>query len=185
MACSNIQIRCAPRRKGESPTRSTTRERDDTMTEIKEPNCGEVIDIKLPHADSTELVYLASPYSHPDEKVRINRYKSACRAAAILFDAGYNVFSPIAHAHGIAKYGRLDGGWDTWKRFDRIMLAACSHVFVYCLPGYDESHGITNELRIARAMNKPITMMQTYELKITKMMGEKNYGSYKEAHLPR
>jgi len=34
------------------------------------------------------MIYLASPYSHPDPAVRAERYRAACRATAALLLAG-------------------------------------------------------------------------------------------------
>jgi hypothetical protein len=44
------------------------------------------------------MIYLASPYSHPDRAVREERFRGACRATAALLRSGHAVFSPIAHA---------------------------------------------------------------------------------------
>ncbi len=51
------------------------------------------------------MIYLASPYSHPDAVVREYRFRAACQAAASVMRSGQHVFSPIAHSHAIAEYG--------------------------------------------------------------------------------
>jgi len=51
------------------------------------------------------LIYLASPFSHPDPAVREQRFEAACRAAADLIRQGKSIFSPIAHSYGICRYG--------------------------------------------------------------------------------
>jgi hypothetical protein len=65
------------------------------------------------------MIYLASPYSHPDPAVRQERYEAVCQAAAELISRGHIVFSPVAHSHTIATYG-LPGDWEFWQRTDRI-----------------------------------------------------------------
>jgi hypothetical protein len=59
------------------------------------------------------MIYLCSPYTHPDPAVREARYEAACRTAAHLMRSGKIVFSPIAHSHGIAQYG-LPKDWSFW-----------------------------------------------------------------------
>ncbi len=59
------------------------------------------------------MIYLASPYSHPDARVRQRRFEEACQAAAAITRAGLSVFSPISHSHPIARYG-VPTGWDYW-----------------------------------------------------------------------
>jgi nucleoside 2-deoxyribosyltransferase len=85
------------------------------------------------------MKYLASPYSHDDPAVRLQRFETACRAAAILLRNGVLVFSPIAHTHPIALAGDLPLDWAFWQRFDREMIAACDEVIVLCLDGWASS----------------------------------------------
>jgi nucleoside 2-deoxyribosyltransferase len=101
------------------------------------------------------IAYLASPYSHPDPAVREERYRAACRAAAALLLAGQPVFSPIAHSHPLVEYG-LPADWSFWQRYDRELLERCDEVVVLMLDGWEESVGVREEIRLARAMGKPV-----------------------------
>lgn len=101
------------------------------------------------------MIYLASPYSHPDPAVREERYRAACRAAAALLLAGQPVFSPIAHSHPLMDYG-LPADWAFWQRYDRELLARCDEVVLLLLAGWRESVGVRDELRIARELGKPV-----------------------------
>ena len=87
------------------------------------------------------MIYLASPYSHPDVTVREARFREACRTAARLMRAGRVVFSPIAHGHPIAEYG-LPTNWRFWERFDRQQLDRCEELVVLMLDGWRESEGV-------------------------------------------
>ena len=51
------------------------------------------------------LIYLASPYSHPDFVVRQRRFDADCQATATMVRAGLIVFSPIAYSHPLTRYG--------------------------------------------------------------------------------
>lgn len=103
----------------------------------------------------SSLIYLCSPYSDPDPAVRQERFEAVCRAAAGLMVRGLVVFSPIAHTHHIALAGNLPTGWDYWQKVDAAFLSACSRVVVLMLPGWRDSKGIAEELRLARVMGKP------------------------------
>lgn len=107
-----------------------------------------------------KLIYLASPYSHPDYTVRIYRFTQVCSKAAQLMSHGLLVFSPIAHTHPIALGGNLPLGWEYWDEFDRRMIAACDELWVYMLPGWTESVGVGAEIKIANEMGKLITYME-------------------------
>ena len=101
------------------------------------------------------MIYLASPYSHPDPAVRDERFHAVCRAAAALLRAGHAVLSPIAHSHALARHG-LPTEWSFWSRYDLEMLARCDQVVVLMLPGWQESAGVREEIRIARELGKPV-----------------------------
>lgn len=95
------------------------------------------------------LTYLASPYSHPDRAVRVQRFEAACRAAAALMRGGVHLYSPIAHTHPIAEAGDLPKGWDFWKQYDSAILSCCHTLIVLRIDGWQESKGIQAELQIA------------------------------------
>jgi nucleoside 2-deoxyribosyltransferase len=101
------------------------------------------------------VIYLASPYSHPDPIVRERRFREACLAAATLLRAGHAVFSPIAHSHPLVEHG-LPTDWSFWERQDREHLARCDEVLVLMLEGWEASVGVREEIRIARELGKPV-----------------------------
>ncbi|GAB6188150.1 DUF1937 family protein [Thermopirellula anaerolimosa] len=109
------------------------------------------------------MIYLASPYSHPDAAVRQERFEAACRAAAELIRQGHVVLSPIAHSHSIAQHG-LPGDWDFWEQQDRRLLAACDELWVLKLDGWEQSRGVQAEIGIARAAGKPVRFLSEPEL---------------------
>jgi hypothetical protein len=102
------------------------------------------------------VIYLASPYSHPDPNVRAQRFETACQAAAMLIAGGEFVFCPVAHAHPIAAHGQLPTTWQYWDRLDRRLLAGCYEVYVLTLDGWRESEGVQAELAHAEKLGMPI-----------------------------
>lgn len=101
------------------------------------------------------MIYLASPYSHPEVTIREQRFRDACRAAAQLLASGLTVFSPIVHGHPLVDHG-LPTDWSFWKRFDRDHLVRCDEVVVLMLDGWQESVGVAAEIQIAGELGKPV-----------------------------
>jgi Domain of unknown function (DUF1937) len=56
------------------------------------------------------MIYLASPYSHPDATVRESRFRAACQAVVALLLTGEVVFAPIVHCHPLVEYGLPTAG---------------------------------------------------------------------------
>lgn len=54
-------------------------------------------------------VYLATPYSHPDPKVREARFQAVNAVAAQLMRDGHHVYSPISHAHPTLRDAGMGG----------------------------------------------------------------------------
>ncbi|HUT91256.1 MAG TPA: DUF1937 family protein [Thermoguttaceae bacterium] len=104
------------------------------------------------------MIYLCSPYTHPDPAVVEQRFEAACRAAAALIRQGKTVFSPVAHSHSICRFG-LPGDWGFWERHDLEHLAVCDEVVVLKLDGWQQSRGVQAEVAQARAMGKPVTFL--------------------------
>lgn len=101
------------------------------------------------------MIYLASPYSHPEAVVREQRFRDVCRTAAQLLASGVTVFSPIIHGHPLIDHGLLTD-WPFWERFDRDHMARCDEVVVLMLDGWRESVGVAAEVRIAEELGKPV-----------------------------
>ena len=101
------------------------------------------------------MIYLASPYSHPDAVVREQRFRAACGAAACLMRSGRHVFSPIVHSHGIAEHG-VPTDWSYWEAFDSRMLTTCNELVAVMLNGWRESTGVQAEIDLAHKIRIPI-----------------------------
>lgn len=101
-------------------------------------------------------IYLACPYSHKELTIRQWRFDMINKIAADFMNNGYLVFSPISHTHPIALAGKLPLGWDYWESYDRTFLDWCDELYVAKLDGWDSSVGVTNEIKIAQELKKPI-----------------------------
>lgn len=102
------------------------------------------------------LIYLATPYSHPDPAVRELRFHQVNRVAARLMHKGLHIFSPISHTHPIAVAGELPTGFDYWEKYDRAILSTCCKVIVLRLEDWIMSVGVAKEIQMARQMGIPV-----------------------------
>lgn len=105
------------------------------------------------------MIYLASPYSHPDAAVREARYREACRAAASLIRAGVVVFAPIVQSHPLVEHG-LPTTWEAWEAIDRAILLRCDGLTVLMLDGWRESVGVRAEVAMAMGLRLPVGYME-------------------------
>jgi Domain of unknown function (DUF1937) len=99
-----------------------------------------------------KMVYLASPYSHPDKSVEVERFVAACKACGWLMNNVKDVtmfYSPIAHTHPISLHCVLPGHWQFWATADETVLSRCNAIWVLCIPGWTKSTGVNAEKRIA------------------------------------
>lgn len=91
------------------------------------------------------MIYLATPYSHPDAAVREIRFKQVTYAASVLMQCGYHVFSPITHGHPMAEMSDLPKGFDYWGEQCKRQIAMCDRLVILTLEGHDTSKGVEAE----------------------------------------
>jgi len=110
------------------------------------------------------LIYLASPYTHPDPEIQHLRYLEACYATVALTQRGFVVFSPIVHSHALVPLG-LGGTWEFWEHIDREFISRCDELVVLKIAGWKESVGVQAEIAIAGELRKPVRYIQRVEKK--------------------
>lgn len=108
-----------------------------------------------------KLIYLASPYSHEDYKVRKARWIAVCKITAKFIAQGHAVFSPIAHSHPVAEFseGLVTTPFHFWEDYDRLVISRCDAVWVATLSGWDTSVGVAAEIAYARKIGKPVSFV--------------------------
>lgn len=105
------------------------------------------------------LWYLASPYSKYEAGFEA-AFTDASKAAGALMQRGLNVFSPIAHSHPIATYGKIDEtDHGFWLPQSMAVLERSDVLAVAMMPGWETSHGIAEELRRAKALGIPTKLL--------------------------
>ena len=110
-----------------------------------------------------QKIYLASPYSSPDEVTRNDRVELASSIAARLMEEGYVVFSPITHGHSVADHlhHRNVHSHEFWMGQCLPMLEASDCMMILPIDGWRESRGIAEELAFARSNDIPIFIWQS------------------------
>lgn len=103
------------------------------------------------------MIYLATPYSHKEERIRQARYTAALRGVATLLSAGRHVFSPIAHCHMVALAYDLPGDFLFWKSFNEDMIVRCDELVVLKLEGWESSYGVAQEIAFAEERGIPVS----------------------------
>lgn len=114
------------------------------------------------------LSYLATPYSDYPQGQLVAFVRAAKLAAKLLY-SGVNVYSPIAHMHPMAVYGRLNLlDRALWREFDKAMLAKADVLIVAHLEGWRESEGIAHEVDVFTEAGKPIYDLDPVTLTMTR-----------------
>lgn len=103
--------------------------------------------------DRRNMIYLASPYSHPDKAVREERYNKALECTKWLMKSGVSVFSPIVNSHFLDD---VSMDCDFWVEYDKWFLERCDCLFVLRVDGWEASKGVAREIALARELKKPI-----------------------------
>lgn len=103
------------------------------------------------------IVYVASPYSHPDPQIMQFRYEVIRDYCAELIQQGTFAFSPIIYGHEMAKFNEMptDAAW--WEAFNFAFLSIAQELHVCCMDGWKESKGVQAEIDFAEKNGIPVT----------------------------
>lgn len=108
------------------------------------------------------MIYLATPYAHDDEEVKLDRQRIACDLATGLIRQGLPIFCPIAYGKMIRETMPAAQHWshETWMKLDLQFLAKSDMLLVATMPGWDKSKGVTEEIEFAKRYGIPIAFLQ-------------------------
>lgn len=95
------------------------------------------------------MIFIASPYTHPDEEVRELRYKQVHYYTRLCMEKGEQVFSPIIYGHSFALINDRAVSFYYWREFNDHILLTCNELRVLKLHGYRESMGVQHEISLA------------------------------------
>lgn len=113
------------------------------------------------------LIYLASPYTHPNPIIQEGRAATAARVAGELIKRGHHVFSPIAHGHTIEQHCNISGSWWQWHNLSLLMLGRCDELWICTIDGFGDSLGVNSEVARAKELSLPIKMIDPDTFEVT------------------
>lgn len=102
------------------------------------------------------MIYLASPYSHPDPLIMKTRFLLAEQVTAHLIQQGLFVYSPIVHCHAMSERYALPTTFDFWKAYNFDILRHARELVVLHIEGWKESKGVQGEIAFAQQFTLPI-----------------------------
>jgi hypothetical protein len=102
------------------------------------------------------VIYVASPYSSPIVGAPLLRFQKVRRFTIHLINQGQVPFSPIVYCHEMCAAGGIRTDAGTWFEFNSNMLRIAEAMFVYCLPGWQDSKGVRIELQQPKAVRIPV-----------------------------
>jgi nucleoside 2-deoxyribosyltransferase len=120
----------------------------------------------MDHLAKHNLIYVGTPYSKYPAGLE-EAFKESARIAARLLERGLRVYSPIAHTHPIAVYGKIDPlNHDIWLPFDRAIMDKSDAMIVAKMATWDMSKGIAYEIETFEAAGKPVYYLnvETFEV---------------------
>lgn len=98
------------------------------------------------------MIFISSPYSHPDPWVREDRYYQVGTFAAHMeVVRGVTVYSPIAMWHVLAKEHKMPTDFAFWRRHNHHMLGLAAGLWVLKLDGWENSVGVADEIKFFNA----------------------------------
>lgn len=96
------------------------------------------------------MIYVASPYTHPDPEVMLDRYYKVMNfIAQHQDDYDQMLYSPIVHYHDMAVQHDLPTNWEWWWDKNKQMLDHCTTILELRIPGWETSKGMKAELKYA------------------------------------
>ena len=108
------------------------------------------------------FIYIASPYTDPDPRVREKRYLQVSYYVVALLARHKFPYSPIVSNHHLALEFDLTHTALDWMAYNFAMLSSASELHVLQLPGWEKSTGVLAEMNFWRAARQglPIQMVK-------------------------
>ncbi len=100
------------------------------------------------------MIYLAQPYSDKDPVITDFRYRAGVEALYHLNKQGLVVYAPIVIGHLIAEICDGSTEWEDWAKIDKQAIDVCDAIYVLQLWGWEDSVGVTEELRYVHSLRK-------------------------------
>lgn len=106
----------------------------------------------------SNLIFISTPYSHPDKSVQVERFEITCQLVANLLNQGKFPISPIVHGHPTTGYG-VRGDWQFWQDYCHEFIRVSQVMYVGDLDGWQESTGVQAEIDYAKSLGKNVYLV--------------------------
>ena len=110
------------------------------------------------------LIYLASPYAHPSNRVQKARLEAVRYVCGQMVNEGKIVMSPLVYLGELAFKGVHPP--QGWYAYDLQLLARSDELIVLQLPGWEDSKGVMVEIAGAQTKGIPIHCLSLGEAKL-------------------
>ena len=108
-------------------------------------------------------IYLASPFEHPNPRVRDARAEAAIAISVELINQGIVVLSPIVLSVSLGHRGADPP--QGWYLYDFGLMKGCRQLLVLDLPGWTESFGVNQEIYAAAFASIPVEHYQWQDIR--------------------
>ena len=123
------------------------------------------------------LYYLCTVYTSNPNGLD-GAYQEACAVTAKLTELGALVYCPIAHGHGMSEYLTVSKtDYDFWMGLDKRYINYCDRLLVATMPNWETSRGITEEIRYATEIGKPVEYLELKRFRTIKRKDIEGHGS--------
>lgn len=109
------------------------------------------------------MIYLASPYSHPNRSVMESRFRQARLYVGVRLAGGEPVFSPIVYGHQFAEEFAFPTDANSWAKVNDDFIRSSSAVEVLMLDGWKQSIGVNYEISLAQQLGKPVRYVEPFK----------------------
>ena len=115
---------------------------------------------------------ISGPYSSKDEAVKQSRIKAIADACLLVTKMGDIPVSPLLFGLTlIEKSGQqLPDSYEFWDEFCRQYVLASHKIYVLNLPGWDESNGVKDEIKVAKENLIPVYLVDPSNLEELKCL---------------
>lgn len=112
------------------------------------------------------MIYLATPYSHPDKFIEIDRFEKVTKVAAKLLQEGHHIISPITHGVPLCMVNtNLPSHFQFWEDYCIDLLSRCEEMRILQLSGWERSRGVKAEIEFCNKHSIPISYINPDDIK--------------------
>jgi hypothetical protein len=108
------------------------------------------------------MIFLATPYTHPDENVMETRRTNVCVISSLLLEKGIFSFSPLIYGLELIKHSHLeDKSFAYWEQYCESLLKKSDELYVINCDGWENSKGLLAEIKFFSQFNKNMYFIDT------------------------